>query len=241
MATADTHGYGTPTSSMTTTENRTAGLAAGGSWTGVIAGVAVLALAITALAGRFPTTLLAIAVIVFGVGMLFEGASVAARYARVLMSASTQRSMGVDLGGGLSTEFAGGAAAIILGILSLLNIYPNVLLPIAAIVVGAALLLGAASMRALNDMVVEHHFSGAAYGATRQVASAAVGAASGTSVLVGIAALVLGIIGVASGAGILGLILTEVAFLCLGATMIVSGCAVGSKMITMLHEEQRTV
>lgn len=240
MATADTHGYGTP-SSMTTSQDRTAEVSVGGSLTEAVGGVAVIALAITALAGWFQINLVAIAAIVIGAGMLLEGGSIAARYARVLMSASSQRTAGADLGGGLSTEFAGGAAAIILGILSLLHIYPTILLPIIAIVVGAAILLGAASMSALNAMVVEQHFPGAGHGATRQVATAAVGAASGTQVLVGIAAVVLGIIGVAGGAGMMGLILTAVAFLCVGATMIVSGCAIGSKMISILHHEQRTV
>lgn len=241
MATADTHGYGSPTSSFTTTQDRSAEIAGGGSLLEAALGVAVVALSIVALVGWFQPTLVAIAAIVFGVGMLLEGGSIASRYARVLMSAPSQQMNGADLGGGMTTEFAGGAAAIVLGILSLLGIFPAILLPITAIVVGAALLLGTASMAALNNMAVEQNCVGSGHEVTRKVASAAVGAAAGTQVLVGIAAIVLGIIGVANGAAALGLVLTAVAFLCLGAAMIVSGCAVGSKMVSLLHTEQRTM
>ncbi|HZU38817.1 MAG TPA: hypothetical protein VFA18_23010 [Gemmataceae bacterium] len=241
MATADTHGYGTPTSSFTTTQDRSAAIAGGGSLLGAALGFAVVVLAIAALVvTRLEPTLVGIAAIVFGVGMFFESGSIASRYARVLTTAPAQAG-GADLGGGMTTEFAGGAATIVLGVLSLLNIYPSILLPITAIVVGAAILLGAASLAGLNTMAVEHSFSGTGQEVTRRVASAAAGAAAGAQVLVGIAAIVLGIIGVCNGYTALALVLTAVAFLCLGSTMIISGCAVGTKMFSMFHQEHRTL
>jgi hypothetical protein len=226
---------------LTHTSDRTAEWSAGGSLTEAVGGIAVIALAITALTGRFTfgPELVGIATIVIGAGMLLEGGSLAARYARMLAGASLHTS-GADLGGGLTTEFAGGAAGIILGILVLLNIAPFALLPISAIVFGAAILLGAGSMASLNNMTVESHFPGAGHAATRRVASAFISSATGTMVLVGIASTVLGIIGVASGNAGLALVLTAVAWLCLGASMIVTGCAAGTRMLSMIHHEQRT-
>jgi hypothetical protein len=241
MASAETHGYGTPVSGFHGTQDRTVEFATGGSLTEAVGGLAVIALGITALVGWYRVDLVAIAAIVAGAGMLLEGTSTALRYARVMMAAPAAHTSGMDLGGGLTTEFAGGAAGIILGILALLHIFPAILLPISVIVFGAAILFGAVAMGSLNTMMVEQQFNGVGLDGTRRLAGAAVSAASGTQVLVGIAAVVLGIIGVANGNGLLGLILSAVAFLCLGSAMMVNGCALGARMVGMLHHERRTI
>lgn len=116
--------------------------------------VAVIALAIAALAGVQPYLLAGIATIVLGAAVLIEGGVLDGREV-------------IERGELASTEFLGGFAGIILGILALLGIASMTLLSVAVIVFGAGLLF-----------------------------SRLVGGDYGGRSLVGIAALVLGILSV---------------------------------------------
>ena len=82
-----------------------------------------------------------------------------------------------------------------LGVLGSLNVYPEVLLPVAAIVFGAGLILGAGANVRINELVVVHREDEAA---ARYAIRQAVLATTGLQVFVGLAAVTLGIIALAS-------------------------------------------
>src|SRR5262245_11772038 len=120
---------------------KSADIAAGSSMAGAIGGVAVVVLAILGLAGVGPLYMISIATIVLGVAFLSEGGGIAARHARVLSGSVGGHTAVTEFGGGMTAEFIGGAAGIILGILALIGVVTTVLTAAAAIVFGATLLL----------------------------------------------------------------------------------------------------
>jgi hypothetical protein len=197
---------------------------AGGSIVEAAGGAAALVLAILGLATVLPQTLASVATIAIGVALLAEGAAIAGRYARIVAQVEMNRRKAVELGGGTSAEFVAGGAGIVLGLLALLNVVPVTLTAVAAIVFGAALLLGSGATSRLNAMV-----SGSKDGDT---AGEMVHAASGAQVLVGLSSAVLGIIALV---GIAPETLVLVALLSVGATIVLSGTALTARMAEILR------
>lgn len=199
------------------------GVLAGGSTVEAVGGAAALVLAIIGLAAVLPMTLTAVATIAIGVALLAEGAAIAARYERILARPGVSRVGAADVGGGMSAEFFGGAAGIVLGVLALLGVATGTLEPIAAIVFGGALLFGSTTASRLERA--------AAHGEPT-AAREAVAAASGAQVLVGLGSAVLGILAVV---GIAPETLTLVALLSVGAAVLLSGSALTARMAALLH------
>jgi hypothetical protein len=96
-------------------------------------------------------------------------------------------------------------------------------LSVAAIVFGAALLLGAGATASLNCLIIEHHYR--AHEVARRVAGTMVSGATGAQVLIGLAAIVLGIVALV---GVHPLIQSLVAFLAIGAAVAISGLALST-------------
>jgi hypothetical protein len=212
---------------------RSAEVVAGGSMAEAVAGAAAIVLSIVGLAPIWPTYLGPIAAIVIGAGLVLEGGAIAARYAALLQFAGDTAGTEVELGGGLSAEVLGGIAGIVLGILALIHIVPLALEGVAAIVFGATLLLGCAATAGLNRAMLRN-FSGTMFGGgiSRHVAAEAVSAAGGAQVLVGLGAVVLGIIAlVLVPAGYNSEVLSLVAFLAVGASLLISGAALSGKFL----------
>ncbi len=193
-----------------------------------IGGAGAVVLAILALAGLLPAYLAAIATIAVGAALLFEGAAVAGRYRDLLKRVSENEIQATELGGGVSAESLGGLAGIALGILALLGVAPMALMSVAMIVLGGALLLSAGATSRLNHLQMRKNTSPMA----QMVAREAVSTAAGTQVLAGAGAIVLGILAVQ---GIAALVLVDVAALALGASVLLSGTALGGKMIAALY------
>ncbi len=178
------------------------------------AGIAAIVLAVIALAGVSVGILASIATIVIGVGLMVQAFNSAAESSRI-----AQLAVGADVGGEVMVDCLCGVAGIILGILALVGISTAHLLPPALIVFGGALLLGGAiSMRPRNLPV-------STPGAEPRIVSfQGSAAAGGMEVLIGIAAVVLGILAlifVTDVAGILllvGLLAVGVALLLVSAT-----------------------
>lgn len=126
---------------------------------------------------------------------------------------------------GLTAGFLAGSAGIALGILSLLGIAPMVLVPIAAIVFGFALMMDSVVRIHLADL--ESKYSGLE-GLHREVAQETASAASGTQVIAGLSAITLGILALV---GIGSLTLSLVAMLTVGASVLLGGSLVGSRMM----------
>ncbi|HZT87093.1 MAG TPA: hypothetical protein VFA12_03925 [Stellaceae bacterium] len=177
------------------------------------AGIAVIVLAVIGLAGVSAAALAAIAAIVIGVGLMVQGFNTAAETAR--LAAAGAAGVG-DTAGEMMIDCLAGGTGIVLGILSLIGLPPNPLLPAALIVFGAALLLSGAL--ALQGPTVAP--SAAAGGGTVTYRGAA--ATGGMEILMGLAALVLGILAlVLPGAGVLVL----VGFITVGAALLVVSAA----------------
>jgi hypothetical protein len=128
-------------------------------------------------------------------------------------------------GKGITAEFLGGITGVVLGILSLLGLVPLVLLPVAAILYGTVMVMGAASTARLNEFEFRQHADYPEHDKNR--ARGAVTATSDLQMMVGIGGIALGILALVSVAPIA---LTFVAMLALGASVLASGTAYSGRM-----------
>ena len=198
----------------------------GGSTTEAIGGAAAIVLAILGLLGVLPTVLASIASIAIGVGLIVAGGAIAARYERVLSGPETATAHR-EIAGGMGMEAFAGVAALVLGILALLGLSPLTLLAISAIAAGAGLLMASGSMARLESLVrwetahdMESKMRDTVY------------AASGSEVLIGVGAIVLGILAL-TGHDPLTLVL--VALLSIGASLLMSGSTIAGRFFSMFH------
>jgi hypothetical protein len=210
-------------------EKRAMEFVAGGSLAQGIAGTGAIALSIIGLAGVFTPFMAAIATILVGVALLFEGGAVGARFSTLMHDTGGGRLGAVELGSGMTAEFLGGVAGIILGILSVMGLFPMVLVPVAAIVFGGALLVGTGVTMRLNDLEIERVCDSQE---SRHVARAAVRSATGVQVLAGLGSIVLGILAVLS---MVPMVLALVAMLSVGFSNMLSGSAVTGRMLSAFH------
>ena len=207
---------------------QTAKVVAGGSITEALAGLAAAALAILGLTGVLPGYFAAIAVIAVGVALLAQGGAVAARWSRI-MAETPDYDLDArgDLSSGITGEILGGATGVILGILALVGVAPPILIPVALLAFGGAMLVGTGATVDLGAMRDPSGTTRLDRG-TRELTVAA----SGTQMLIGIAAIVLGILALI---GIDPLTLSLVGLLATGASILFSGSAVSSRMLNVLR------
>jgi hypothetical protein len=204
-------------------ERRSRKAMAGGSLAEGLGGAAAVILAIIGLAGSLPRYMAAVATIAIGVAFIAQGGTVAARWSALRESAGGVEHATTEFGAGMSAELLGGAAGIVLGILALIGLVPNLLLPVALLVFGGTLLLSSASEYDLGRM-------GGGYDArwATIVRDVAAGAA-GMNLLVGVAAVVLGIIALLAPRAA-GMTVTLVGLLVVGAAILLAGAAIGTRV-----------
>ena len=135
-----------------------------------------------------------------------------------------------ELGGGLSAEFIAGFGGVALGILSLAGVASMILMPIAAIAFGIALVMGSGVKARVNHLSISNRNEPKL---VRQIAREALMAASGVEILVGMAAVALGILGVI---GIYPIELSFVAVLAVGGMALFSGTALGGRMLSLFRK-----
>lgn len=194
------------------------------------AGIAVVVLSIIGLAHVGGASMTAVATIVLGAALLAQGGTVAAEYSKLLAMASGGTLGAVELGGGMSVEMLAGGAAVVLGILGLLGLSPEYLLPAAVIVVGASLILAAGALQRLNTLKVQAaNLSDLA----QSVARSAVAAALSAQVLAGGAAIVLGILGLTLPMS--APVLTLVGLLVLGGAVAISSTALAGRLFRLMN------
>jgi hypothetical protein len=184
---------------------RAAGVLAGTSTVEAIAGVGAVVLAILGLADVLPGLMAPVATIAVGVALWIEGGAFAARQARY---AREQSGEAYAPSVGTSAELLAGAAGTVLGVLALVRVAPFTLMAVALTLYGTGLLLGAASWArapepAFHDEVPTTTTIGEAtvvrapverrQGFSAELMRQTVGAAVGGQVLIGMAALVLGV------------------------------------------------
>ncbi|WP_437640508.1 hypothetical protein [Sorangium sp. So ce854] len=217
-----------PTARPRSERDRSPRVLLGGSLAEVACGAATVVLAILALTGTLQGYLIPIATIVLGVALLAHGSAVAARLRDLSAGAGAAGwDTRAELGGGTGAELIGGAAGVVLGILALVGIAPTVLLPVAVIVFGGALLLGGGVTADLGSLEAP-----GAHERLGDVSRQASVAASGLQTLVGAGAVVLGILALV---GIDPVVLTLVGLLALGSAVVLSGTTVSGRMASILR------
>ena len=195
---------------------RTIGILGAGSLVGALGAAGAVVLSILGLVGVLPFTMVTVATIVLGAAMLLEGGAIAARYGRFVRRTALPGEVVQmpDVAGGMSAESLAGLAGVTLGILSLLNIYPGILEPVAVIVLGAGLLFASSAVsRVMRDNAP---------------------ASIGGEVLFGIGAVVLGILALL---GFDPLLLVLVGLLAVGFAAMLSGSAIGARMFGLLRHQ----
>lgn len=204
---------------------RSAQFVAGGTSFEALGGLTAVVLAIIGLAGTLPGFMVAICAIVIGGALVFKGAAIGARWTRIARETAGSASGTTELGTGVTTEFLGGAAAVVLGVLALLEVGPAATMIAASVIVlGASLLLGTGMESRLTTLSGPSMYS-TAQEAARMTAQAAAGAQA----LVGIAAVILGILAIVGTFDTL--MLNLVSMLVLGSALAVSGGALAGQMV----------
>ncbi len=207
-------------------EVRMSGMESSTSVAEMVSGGAAVILAILGLAHSMPEWMMAIGTVAVGLAVMFAGASITVGYSRLLNTAN-EHPLGVArLGGGMSVEIIAGGTGIILGVLALLKIAPLTLSAVAVIVYGSALLFGKGAATRLKDLEIEATEKRIS---VQRVAEEAVETAMGTQTLIGVGAIVLGILALV---GIESLVLTLVALLALGVAIVISGLTLSSNMLS---------
>ncbi|HTG02390.1 MAG TPA: hypothetical protein VK654_17545 [Nitrospirota bacterium] len=199
-----------------------------------IAGGAGVALAILGLANIMPHYMIPVSTIALSIAFVFEGGAVAGRFTKLLTESTRGRYDVSGLGSGMTAEVIGGIAGIILGILTLLNISPAVLMPAAAVTFGGMLIFSSGISARIDELIIGRMTEDDVF---KDVAREAISAAAGVQMLFGITAVTLGIL---SLVGIAPMLLNLVALLGVGLANLLSGSAISSRMLGILMPHERT-
>jgi hypothetical protein len=204
----------------------TDGMFAGGSSLETVGGLAAVILAVVGFQEQ-PVAMCAIATISIGIALLAQGVSIMARWRQAVPKLQGPKPDRNELIEGVSTEVFGGAVGVVLGIIALVGIKPLIMLPVAAIVFGGSLLLGGAAQPDLVYLAPEKNPRFA------RVTFSAIQASGGIMVLVGVAAAVLGILGLLEVGPPLSLAL--VAMLSIGFSLLFAGGALTARFVHRLR------
>ncbi len=208
---------------------RTAKILSSGSLAEGLAGGAAVALSIIGLAGIYPTMLMAIAATAIGASLLFEGGAVAARYSALLSEVSHGKFQTSEMGVGITSEFLGGVAGATLGILAILGIAPMVLVPVAILTFGATFIFSSGITSRLNALEIAQRPENPEFG---EIVREAVNAAAVVQVMIGMVAIVLGILALIHVAPVA---LSLVGTLLVGAAGFIDGTAISAKMVSLFQ------
>jgi hypothetical protein len=195
------------------------------------AGVAVIILAILGLAHVAPASLAAIAVIVTGGAFLLQMATEAGGYGLAWATSENTDALAVEFGGGMAVEFLAGGTGIVLGILALLGIAPLPLTATAVIIFGAVLLISGGMAAQVSAQRIAA--SPTVDPALRAMARHASGAATAARALIGLTAIVLGILALVQFEAS---ILLLVGLLAVGAALLLSSAATAAADVTALRK-----
>lgn len=191
---------------------KTEEVVAGSSSLVSLAGIAAIVLVILSFIGILRFSLAAVATIVIGAGLLAQGLALAKRHKEIRseLAAAGNTKAADSIGSGSTVEIIAGIIGVVLGIVALAGGSPHRLMAIALIAFGIALIVAGPMMSRLDDL---NAVSARAEGVTLDGSHKSVRTVSGMDVLLGIAAVVLGIlalIGLATNIVVLlvGLIIT---------------------------------
>ena len=192
----------------------------GGVAAEVLAAVGAVVLAIIGLAGLFPVDLAGVAAIAAGAALLFEGFAVGAQ----LRPHSAVVAPREPATGEIGVEALAGLGGIALGIIALAGAATFVLLPVASIVLGAGLMFAVHPLTEVTHAT--EYYEG--IDTKTEVMHGAGAGISGIHAFAGVAAIVLGIVGLVIPNPVVTY--TLVAFLIIGGTVMLGSAAVGTKL-----------
>ncbi|HTV34295.1 MAG TPA: hypothetical protein VME69_14575 [Methylocella sp.] len=234
--------------------------AAKGGFVDAIGGLATIVLGVLGLAGVAPNWMIGIATVVFGSALLIQGGTMLSEYAHIIFPPGVKVSSIDNFGGNsLSVVFLVGAAGIVLGILALLGVHVMELTPIAIIAFGTALVLSSNAvwqLHVLKHPIIISAATGTPPSESQTTPTQATGGESrligseilahemasgsaGLQALAGLAAIVLGVLALA-GTGIDSAVLILVAFLALGATMVLTGSSLSGTVLSLMRPTTET-
>ncbi len=191
-----------------------------------ITGAIAVVLAILGLIGVLPGVFAAVSTIAVGVALAVAGSALAAHYARTLGGNELvyERHEGER---GMRMEALASVGGVVLGILALIGVSPITLLAIAAIVLGGALLMVGGSAARVESLSRSQVAAG-----TRHVPlEHAPYVATGSDLLVGVGAIVLGILGLSGHAP---QTLTLIAMLGIGAAVLLNGSTIAARLFGLV-------
>ncbi len=194
-----------------------------------LASGSALVLALIGLSGIAPLGMLTVAVLVMGAAFLFEGTAISLRFSNLLAETSKDRLDRAEFGLGITAEFLGGITGVVLGILSVFQISPMILIPLAVIVYGLTLILSSGVTHRLNALEIEGIEESTRF---KKISYEATTATALLEFALGMGAVVLGIIalvGLYSGIGLVGMLVVSAAGL-------LTGAAVTSRMISLFRK-----
>jgi len=200
----------------------------GAAWAEGLVGLGGAVLAVLGLVGILTAAFLPIAGLALGVSLLFEGYAVTNRFLKYLEAASNKRVEISTLSSGASIESLAGLAGIALGILALLNVSP-LLLPVAAIIYGAAMILGGGVTSSMNGQLLRLTSETEEF---KVLAGRMMAVSSNLEVLVGIGVVTLGILALL---GINSVPLTLIAFIAVGTMSFIKSSTIGGRVSQVLH------
>lgn len=194
--------------------------------TEVLLACGAVVLSILGLAGIFPNDLAAITVIALGVVLGCQGTNVVLRYTELLYEAgATPNPRAMEVGRGITAEFLGGLAGVVLGILALLRIAPMTLMSAAVITYGGTLLLTSSESVLLTLPGKEDEI-------LHQLMHSMGRASASAQVLTGLGALALGILGLV---GIAPTIMILVALQATGTSMLLRSSFASGLLMDLLR------
>jgi hypothetical protein len=195
--------------------------------TELLLAIGVVVLSIIGLVRVFPIYLAAIATIGLGVMLLFEGASVVFRsYALLSEAGAADKVDASEVSRAVTAELLAGVAGLVLGILALVGIVPLTLMAAAVITYGGMLVLTSGASIWLDGLILSEN------DVVRQLVRSLRGAAADAQLLVGLAAVVLGILSLVA---IKAMTLVLVALLAIGASALLRSSALGGFLQDVLR------
>lgn len=191
-----------------------------------ITGAIAVVLAILGLIGVLSGVFAAVSTIAVGVALAVAGSALAAHYTRTLSGNELvfERHEGER---GMRMEALASVGGVVLGILALIGVSPMTLLPVAAIVLGGALLMVGGSAARVESITRSQVASGAPHIALQHAPYVA----TGSDLLVGVGAVVLGILGLSGHAP---LTLAIISMLGIGAAVLLNGSTIAARLFGLV-------
>lgn len=190
-----------------------------------ITGAIAVVLAILGLIGVLSGVFAAVSTIAVGVALAVAGSALATHYGKTLRTNDLvyERHEGER---GMRMEALAAVAGVVLGILALIGVSALTLLPVAAIVLGGALLMVGGSASRVESLMRSEIVSG-----SRGMLEHAPYVATGSDLLVGGGAVVLGILGLS---GHNPQTLTLIAMLGIGAAVLLNGSTIATRLFGLV-------